>query len=388
RKRECAVRVALGANRARVVQQLVTESVVLSVIGGGLGLAVARWGVPLVLAVAPGSLPRTANVGVNAPILAFAFGISMAVGVLLGRAPVLMSSPFDLQGSLKQGVSGLGSGHHRTQKSVVILEMALTLVLLAAAGLLFRTIRYLWQVNPGFDPQHIIAFKVGVSPSLTKTAAGTRVAYQQLVERIRNVPGVQAADFTGVVPLTGQGGTMPFWIGSEKPVSIQEAPRLLGFLVGPDYLRTMGIPLIRGRFFTLEDTTKSPCVVAIDDVFARTYFEHSDPIGQTITMGFSATPPCQIVGVAGHVTIQGLSEPATTIRNQLYFPLYQDPDQWVADNYRGLSVVVRTPRDAAAVMPGIKAAVYQAGGDQPVYDVRTMEAIVATSMSVQRFPMM
>ena len=153
-------------------------------------------------------------------------------------------------------------------------------------------------------------------------------------------------------------------------------------------LRTMGIPLIRGRFFTLEDTTKSPCVVAIDDVFARTYFEHSDPLGQTITMGFSPTPPCQIVGVVGHVRIQGLSEPATTIRNQLYFPLYQDPDQWVADNYRGLSVVVRTPLNIAAVMPEIKAAVYKAGGDQPVYDVSTMQAIVAASMSVQRFPMM
>ena len=387
RKREFAVRVALGANRARVVQQLVTESVVLSVIGGGLGLAFARWGVPLVLAIAPGSVPRTANIAVNVPVLVFAFGISMAVGILFGLAP-LMSSAFDLQGSLKQGGSGLASGHHRSQKSVVILEMALTLVLLAASGLLFRTIRYLWQVNPGFNPQRIIAFKVGVSPSLTKTAASTRVAYQQLIERIRNVPGVQAADFTGVVPLTGQGGTMPFWIGSEKPVSIQEAPRLVGFLAGPDYLRTMGIPLIRGRFFTLEDTTKSPCVVAIDDVFARTYFEHSDPIGQTITMGFSPTPPCQIVGVVGHVRIQGLSEPATTIRNQLYFPLYQDPDQWVADNYRGLSVVVRTPLNIAAVMPEIKAAVYKAGGDQPVYDVSTMQAIVAASMSVQRFPMM
>ena len=298
-----------------------------------------------------------------------------------------MSSRFNLQASLKEGGRGLASGHHRAQNTLVIVEMGLTLVLLAGSGLLFRTIRHLWEVNPGFDSQHIIAFKVGVSSSLTKTAASTRTAYQQLIERVRKVPGVQAADFTDVVPLSRQGGTMPFWIGSQKPASVQEAPRLVGFLTGPDYLRTMEIPLLRGRFFTLEDTTKSPCVVVIDSVFTHMYFQGSDPIGQTLTFGFSPTPPCEIVGVVGHVKDWGLSDPVTTVQNQVYFPLYQDPDQWVADNYQGLTVIVRTPLNIASVMPAIKEAVYGTGSDQPVYDVRTIQEIAAASMSSQRFPM-
>ena len=387
RKREFAVRAALGANRARVVRQLLTESVLLALAGGGLGLAIATWGVSPVLAAVPGSLPRTQNVAVNVSVLLFAFAVSMAVGILFGLAPALMSSRFNLQASLKEGGRGLANSHHRTQKSLVIVEMGLTLVLLAGSGLLFRTIRHLWEVNPGFDSQHIIAFKVGVSSSLTKTAASTRTAYQQLIERVRKVPGVQAADFTDVVPLSRQGGTMPFWIGSQKPASLQEAPRLVGFLTGPDYLRTMGIPLLRGRFFTLEDTTKSPCVVVIDSVFTHMYFQGSDPIGQTITFGFSPTPPCQIVGVVGHVKDWGLSDPATTVQNQVYFPLYQDPDQWVADNYQSLTVMARTRLNIATVMPAIKAAVYGTGSDQPVYDVRTIQEIAAASMSSQRFPM-
>jgi hypothetical protein len=138
------------------------------------------------------------------------------------------------------------------------MQVALTLVLLVGAGLLLRTILHLWNVNPGFDTKNVIAFKVGVSHSLTRTPSSTRVAYQQLMERIRQIPGVQAADFTTAVPLTGQGGYLPFWLDSQKPESLQGAPRLQAFLTGPDYFRTMGIPLLQGRFLAREDTTNSP----------------------------------------------------------------------------------------------------------------------------------
>ena len=198
---------------------------------------------------------------------------------------------------------------------------------------------------------------------------------------------MQAADFGNDVPLSGQSGTMPFWIGSHKPVSLQAAPRLVGFLAGPDYFQTMGIPLLRGRLFTSEDTITSPCVVVIDSIFVHSYFPNSNPLGQTITMGFSPTPPCQIVGVVGHVKDRGLQDPAASVRNQLYFPLYQDPDSWVADNYANLRVIVRTSLDPATVMPSIKAAVYEAGSEQPIYDVQTMQQIVSESMSSQRYPM-
>ena len=386
RRREFAIRLALGANRARVVRQLITESLLLSLAGGSLGLVVAIWGVRPVLAVVPGGLPRSEEIGVNISVLLFMLGVSIAVGILFGLAPALKSSNPDLEASLKEGGRGSTSAHHRAQSSLVIVQMALTLLLLVGAGLLFRTIHHLWEVNPGFDTQNVITFKAGVSRSLMKTASSTRIAYQQLIERIRSIPGVQAADFTWAVPLTGQGSTMPFWIGSQKPVSLQAAPRLLMFLTGPDYLRTMGIPLLRGRFFTVEDTIKSPCVVAIDSVFTRMYFPGSDPIGQTITFGLNPVGPCKIVGVVGHVR-NLLDDPGTLTQDQAYFPLSQDPDQWVPVNYPNMTIVVRTRLAAAVVMPTIKRAVYGAGTEQPVYNIETMQEITSQSMSSQRFPM-
>ncbi|MGC1615143.1 MAG: ABC transporter permease [Candidatus Acidiferrum sp.] len=387
RAREFAVRAALGANRSRLVRQLLTESVLLSLAGAGLGLLIAMWGARSVLAAVPGILPRAENIGVNAPVLLFTLGVSIIVGVLFGLAPALKSWNTDPQASLKEGSRGSTSAHHHTQSSLVIVQMALTMVLLAGAGLLFKTMRHLAEVYPGFDTQHLITFKVGVSHGLTKTASSTRVAYQQLIERIRQIPGVQAADFTDVVPLSGQGGTMPFWIGSQKPASLQAAPRLVGFLTGPDYLRAMGIPLLRGRFFTPADTTKSSCVMVIDSIFARTYFPDNDPLTQTLSVGFSPMGPCRIVGVVGHLKIWELNEPDTYPQNQAYLPLYQDPDEWVALSYPDTTIIVRTPLDTATVMPAIKAAVYTGGSDQPVYNIHTMQQIVSESMSSQRFPL-
>jgi len=386
RVREFAVRSALGANRARLVRQLLTESVLLSLLGAGLGLLFAILGVKSVPAAVSENLPRSENIAVNGPVLLLTLCASIAVGILFGLAPALKSWNSDPQASLKEGGRGSTVAHHRTQSILVIVQMALTLVLLVGAGLLFRTLRHLSDVNPGFDIQHIMTFKVGVSHSLTKTAPSTRTAYQQLIERIRQIPGVQGADFTGSVPLNG-GWIMPFWIGSQKPASLQGAPRLVMFLTGPDYLRTMGIPLLRGRFFSPEDTTSSPCVMVIDSVLAGIYFPDSDPLGQTLSAGFSPVGPCRIVGMVGHVKQWALNDSSTDIQTQAYFPLYQDPDQWVPLNYPNMTIVVRTPLDVASVMPAIKSAVYGAGSDQPIFNVETMQQIVSESMSSQRFPM-
>ena len=386
RAREFAVRVALGANRTCLVRQLLTESVLLSLLGAGLGLLFAILGVKSVPAAVSENLPRSENIAVNGPVLLLTLCASIAVGILFGLAPALKSWNSDPQASLKEGGRGSTVAHHRTQSILVIVQVALTLVLLVGAGLLFRTLRHLSDVNPGFDIQHIMTFKVGVSHSLTKTAPSTRTAYQQLIGRIRQIPGVQGADFTGSVPLNG-GWIMPFWIGSQKPASLQGAPRLVMFLTGPDYLRTMGIPLLRGRFFSPEDTTNSPCVMVIDSVLAGIYFPDSDPLGQTLSAGFSPVGPCRIVGMVGHVKQWALNDSSTDIQSQAYFPLYQDPDQWVPLNYPNMTIVVRTPLDVASVMPAIKSAVYGAGSDQPIFNVETMQQIVSESMSSQRFPM-
>ncbi len=180
RTREFAVRRALGASRMQIVRQLITESVLLSLAGGVLGLAVAKLGSSAVLAAVPGSLPRIENIGVNASVLLFALGVSAAVGMLFGLVPALKHANTDLQAGLREGGRGSTASHQRTQGVLAIAQIALALVLLSGAGLLFRTIHNLWAVNPGFDTQHVITFQVGLSPSVTQTASGTRAAYQQL----------------------------------------------------------------------------------------------------------------------------------------------------------------------------------------------------------------
>jgi predicted permease len=390
RTREFAIRTALGASRSRTVRQLLMESTLLSLGGAALGLTIANWGVRPVLTGMPGSLPRSENIGVNTSVLLFTLFVSIGVAVLFGLAPALKNSKTDLQSALKEGGRGATTARHRLQNSLVILQMALTLMLLVGAGLLFRTIHRMSETNPGFDAQHVITFKVAFSPSVTKTASDMRTAYRQLLERLQTLPGVQAADFTYIVPLKSRDNVAPFWIGSQMPAVVRAAPRMMVFDTGPDYLRAMSIPLLRGRFFTEDDTTKSPCVAAIDNVLASTYFPGQDPLGQTITFGW--TPPwgpCRIVGVVGHVRHWGLGNESSYTQAQAYYPLYQIPDQWVtgSEGFPTTTIIVRTPLPAAAVIPAIKNVLYGIGKDQPIYNVESMQEIASESMSAQRFPM-
>jgi predicted permease len=393
RSREFALRSALGASRIRVVRQLLTESVLLSVAGGALGLLVAARGVRPVLAVVPGSLPRSQDIHLSIPVLFFALVVAVAVGVLFGMTPALKVSTINLQETLKEGGRTLSGGRSRAQSSLVVFQMALTLVLLVGAGLLFRTIRHMWNTNPGFDIQHVITFKVGLSPSAAKTGSSTRAAYEQLLERIRTIPGVKAAGLTYIIPLGGLNNTVPFWIGSQKPSVIDASPRMMVFDTDPDYLRVLKIPLLRGRFFTQGDNTKSPCVAAIDSIFARTYFPGKDPLGQTLTFGFvSPIGPCRIIGVVGHVRHWGLgapvANPAYYAQAQSYYPLYQIPDRyWSVGGLGSMSFLVRTPLAAADLIPEIRKVIYGAGIRQSVYDIKTMGQIAAASMASQRFPM-
>src|SRR5277367_1852306 len=385
RAREFAIRSALGASGARIVRQLITESVLLSLAGGVLGLALAKWGVHPVLAALPGNLPRSENIGVNLSVLLFALAISVVVGILFGLAPALQSSQTDLQAALKAGGRGSTSPHQRAQSSLMIVQVALTLVLLVGAGLLFRTIRRLWEVNPGFDARHLIAFNVGLSPSANKNVASMRTAYQQLIERIRNIPGVTAAELTILYPLSEQQNIGPFLAGSHQPASSAEAPRALFYWTGPDYLRTMEIPLLQGRYFTAADTASSQPVVLIDSVLARAYFPDMDPVGQAMTIPHWG--PVRIIGVVGHVQHWGLDKRDAYTQNQIYASLNQLQGDWAPLFYRRLTVVVSTPLDAAAVMPAIKAAVYGASGDQTIYGVQVIQQALARSLSSQRFPM-
>lgn len=385
RTSEFAVRSALGANRSRLVRQLITESVLLSLAGGALGLAGAKWGLRAVLVTVGDRLPRSDSVGLNGTVLLFTLMVSIAVGILFGLAPALKSLAIDLHESLKSGGRGTANAHHRTQNVLVIGQMALTMVLLAGAGLLFRSIDDMWNVNPGFQSSNVIAFKIGLSSSATESPAAMRSAYTQLLERIRAIPGIQSADVTNLVPLSRFKNLAPFWIGSQPSTPVAEAPRLLLYWTSPNYLRTMNIPLLQGRFITPEDTTKSERVIVIDSVLAHAYFPGRNPIGQRLTINIWGD--ARIVGVAGHIRHSGLGDPASESQPQAYASLEQLQEAAVKTFYGELTTLVRTPLDPATVMPAIRAAVYGAGSDHPVYDVHTMRQIVSQSMTSQRFPM-
>ncbi len=389
RQQEFAVRLALGASRPQIVRQLVTESVLLSLIGGALGLALAKWAVTAVLAAVPGSLPRIENVGVNVPVLWFAFAVSMLVGIAFGLLPALKSSKTDLQSGLKEGTRGSAGTHHRTQSVLVVMQIALALVLLTGGSLLLRTIHNLSAVNPGFDARHVISFQVGLSSSVN-TASKIRAAYQQLVERIRHTPGVEAVDITALLPLSQQDNSGPFWIGSRQPASMAEIPRAVYYPSGPDYLRTMDIPLLRGRFLSHADNVNSGLAVLIDSELARTYFPDRDAVGQVLTIphwGAAHNVAARVVGVVGHVEQYGL-DGSTGEKPQIYFSFYQLPDEAVPRFRQEVTVAVRTRLDGATMLAPIKDAVSKAGNDQPIHNVRTMQQLVSASIGRQRFPML
>ena len=385
RRREISIRAALGADRRRIVRQLVTESLLLSILGGVLGLGVAKWGISAALVSLAADLPRSDNIRMNAFVLFFALAVSIVVGILFGLAPALRSSKADLQLSLKEAGRGSTGGHHRAQSGLVIAQVALTLVLLTGAGLLFRTIQHLWKADLGFESQHLLTFQVGLSASATKTGAGVRAAYQQLLGRIRQIPGVQSAEITTEVPMTHQINAIPFWVDSRRPASVAEAPRTLGFITGPDFLQVMHIPLIRGRFISQQDTISSPLVAVIDSELARTYFPGKDPIGRTIT--FPQVGDYRIVGVVGHVQHWQVGFSSPFMQNQSYVSIYQIQDRWMTTIDTWTWVVVRTPLDSSMVLQEIRKAVYETGSDQTVYHAQTMAEIVSESISPQRLPL-
>ncbi len=381
RTREFAVRVALGASRAQIVRQLVTESVLLSLIGGAVGLAVAKWGVKAMLAAVP-NLPRAENIGLNAWVLLFALSVSMAVGIAFGLLPA----------RVKEGGRGWAGRRHftqgRIQGALVVAQIALVLVLLMGGSLLYRTMLNLLAVNPGFETQHVVSFQIGVSPSIDSPAR-VRATYTQLAQRIREIPGVEAADVTALIPLSHRDNSGPFWVGPHPPKSLAEVPRAVYYGAGPDYLRTMQIPLLRGRPLGVTDNVGSQVVVLIDSLLARTYFPGRDAVGQSITIpnwGAAHNIAARVVGVVGHVEQYGL-DGAVSEKPQIYYSLYQLPDEAIPVFRQEVAFVVRTTLRSAAVMPAIKNTVSESGSDQPIYNIRSMRHLVAESVDGQRLPM-
>jgi len=389
RSREFAIRAALGASRSRVIRQLLTESVVLGLAGGTLGLLLAAWGTQAALKALPETLPRAQDVGVDGRVLIFTLVASVVAGVLFGLAPALKIARPNLQETFKESGRGASGTRHRAQGVFVVVEMAMALVLLIGAGLMIRSLLDLWNVNPGFNPQGVLTFAVSLSPSLGANATTSRNAIREMDERLQRIPGVEAVSSTGgALPMTGD-NEFPFWLGGQpKPANQSDMKQSLFYLAEPDYLSAMGIPLHRGRFFTQNDNEHSPPVIVIDESFAREYFPNEDPIGKRINIGIINSEP-EIIGVVGHVKHWGLDTDGDAkhpILAQAYMPFMQIPDQFWNGPPQS-EVVVRSKGSPASMAPAIREAVEKLNAENVMYETKPLDQIVADSLAARRFSM-
>jgi predicted permease len=390
RQREFAVRVALGAQQGRVIRQLLTESVLLAFSGGALGLLLAKWGTRAGLAALPQALPRASEVGIDSRVLVFTAVASLMVGVAFGMAPALKMSAENLIDTLKNTGRAFSGARLQVQRAFVVVEMATALVLLVGAGLMVRSLFSLWNVNPGFDPHRVLSFSVTLPPAMsTATSSSIRAALRDVEQKVNAIPGIEASSFTwGALPL-GDDDEELFWIeGRPKPATTNDMNWTLKYVVSPDYLKVMRIPLLRGRFITEQDNENSRRVAVIDEEFAKKFFPGEDPIGRRLRSGDGDTDSAEIVGVAGHVNQWGLDSDSTqTLRAEMYLSLMQLPDKTIGQLPSGIGMLVRSQNDSPALFASIRNSFNQANSEVVLYAPETMDATVAATLADKRFAM-
>jgi predicted permease len=388
RTREFAIRSALGASQWRLVRQLLTESLVLSVAGGALGLALASLGTKTALKLLPSSLPRSEEISVDYRVIFFTLGVTLLTGLLSGLAPSLKSSHWGLSEKLKEGALAAGGGRNRSQSVLVAAEVALALVLLIGAGLMIRSLSALWKVDPGFRSDGVLTFGLSFPPSMrTANEEAARATVRQLSDTIASSPGVRAASFTaGAAPLQGEDDLF-FWLeGEPKPATTSEMHMSLVYRVEPGYLSVMGIPLKQGRFFDERDKEGSPAVAVVDEVFARKYFPNSDPIGKGINLG-DERGPLRVIGVVGHVKQWSIdSDERRSLQAQLYEPLRQ-----LSGPFSGVGVVVRAEQDnekaVGALFDPLRRVVQNQNSQNVIFEPQTLNEVISDSLADYRFPM-
>jgi len=388
RTREFAVRSALGASQRRMVRQLLTESLLLAVAGGMLGLMLAAWGTRAALSVLPTALPRTEEIGLDIRVLFFTLAISLLAGILFGLVPALKMSPSRLQETLKEGGRGMSGGRHRVQGAFVVAEMAMALVLLAGAGLMIRSLTRLWGVDPGFNSRNVLTVGLTLPQSMMAASPDAiRAAFREFDHKIASIPGVEAVSQTwGSVPMAGD-DEQTFWFeGQPKPANPNDRSWAIDYIVEPGYLKAMEIPLLRGRFFTNQDNEHSPRVVVVDDVFARKYFPNENPVGKRILRDDAS--PEEIVGVVGHIKQWGLDADDTEkLRAQIYIPCMQMPDAFITMQASGSTVIIRSRQAGTGLLDSIRHASQQISSEQIIFNPQTMDQIIADSLAERRFSM-
>jgi putative ABC transport system permease protein len=379
RQKEMAIRSALGASRIRVIRQLLTESIVLSLTGGLLGLVLAAWWSDLLVALGKENIPRAMQVGLDWYVLTFNLVVSVLTGIIFGLVPALHSSKTELTESLKEGSRGAGEGahRHRMRGILVVSELAIAVVLLVVAGLLIQSLWRLRNVSPGFEPQNLLTFAVAV-PEVKYPTERQDQFFRELVSRVQALPGVRSAGAVIPLPLTGD----MFRISFEQeghPVAKGDQPSADFFAVSDDYFKTLGVRMLKGREFTQRDSAKAPGVIIINEAFAKKYFPNEEPIGKRLKPGISTTEQKadwrEIVGVVADVRNRNLS---SELRPGYFLPQSQIP-------FSQMSIVVRTVNDPHTLVTQVQNEVHGMDPDVPVFSVKTMEEYISATVAAPRF---
>ena len=394
RKKEMAIRTAVGASRWRLMRQLLTESVLLSLIGGSIGLALARWGVDLILYMSPNAIPRSREIGLDWTVLGFTIGVSVLTGLIFGLLPAIQAGDVDVHETLKESGRGT-SARQWLRSSLVVGEVATTLVLLIAAGLMIRSFYLLQKVNPGFSHEHLTSFSISLPQKKYESQDSRQAFYDRLLENVRSLPGVESVAAASGLPLGNNGWQTSYAIDGQPEPPRDQVPLLEACLVTPDYFKAMNIPLLKGRMFNDQDnrahlagkdlsqlnenqrTSAGLNKIIVDEEFARRHFPNEDPIGKYVRIGGTShqNPKLEIVGVVGRVKMESLNQ--NSDRVQGYFPFAQIPQG-------GMTVIMKGASDPNQLISSVRGAMKAIDPDQPMYSVRTMDEIRAESVQNER----
>ncbi len=374
RQKELALRAALGAGRTRLVRQMLTESVLLAVMGGALGVLLAYWGIRLLIALAPDNIPRLNEITIDPRVLVFTLAISLLTGLIFGLVPALQSSRPDLSDALKEGARGSTGGSRLFRNLFVVAEMALALVLLVGAGLMLRSFFQLHQVKAGFDTDNVLTMRVQLPTAKYREPQQRAEFFKRAQERLAALPGVKSVGAISYLPLTGLASSTVFNLATEPDLPPSESPSTEVRAITPGYFAAMGIPLLKGRSFDERDGADSR-VLVINDTLARKYFPGQNPIGQRLIVNWEPKVADEIVGVVGDVKETALAEEALPA---IYWPHPREA-------YQFMNFVLRGGINPGTLSAAAVKEIHALDPDQPVADIRTLDLVVAKSIARPRF---
>ena len=388
RRKEVAIRAALGASRRRLLQQVLSETLLLAVAGGALGLIFAHYGVVLIVKFLAQQLPRSREIGLDGWVLAFTLGISLLSGFAAGLLPALRLTKEDVGQALKQGLgrTASDSSGNRTRSVLITAEVALSLMLLIGAGLLVRSLWMLRNVNPGFDPDHVVTMDLSIPQTKFSDPAQQISFFNRVLDGVRNLPGVRSAGIIDSLPLSG-GSHQPVQAEGRPVVPMADQPEVDVRLISPGYMSAMHIPLLRGREFDDSDVTGRPGAVLISQSMAKEFWPNEDPIGKHVTLYFFPGMERVVVGVVGDVKMDALNQ--TRSSSALYMPLGQLTPARDGDWHSfGMTLTARTNTDPLSVVSAIGNSIHQVDAEVPLLNIKTMQDTVDESLLQQRFTML